>query len=63
MYRLCSQQEQTYTGSTEKLFVTNMEDYDDWLANNKTSKKWTRIRDGGSLSYAGTDFHKPKDEE
>ncbi len=40
-----------------------MEDNDDWLANNKTWKKWTRIGDGESLSYAGINFHKPIDEE
>jgi hypothetical protein len=40
-----------------------MEDNDYWLSNNKTMKKWTRIGDGGSLSYARTDCHKPKDEE
>jgi hypothetical protein len=40
-----------------------MEDNDYWLANNKTWKKWTRLGDGESLSYAGIDFHKPKDEE
>jgi hypothetical protein len=40
-----------------------MEDNDDWLANNKTWKKWTWIGDGGSLSYAGIDFYKPIDEE
>jgi hypothetical protein len=40
-----------------------MEDNDVWLANNKTWKKWTRIRDGESLSYAGINFHKPIDEE
>ncbi len=40
-----------------------MEDSADWLANNKIWKKWTRIGDGGSLSYAGINFHKPKDEE
>jgi hypothetical protein len=45
------------------MFVINMEDNDDWLANNKTWKKWTRIGDGGSQSYAGIDFHKPIDEE
>jgi hypothetical protein len=33
------------------------------LANNKTWKKWTRLGDGGSLSYAEIDFNKPKDEE
>jgi hypothetical protein len=40
-----------------------MEDNDDWLANNKTWKKQTRIGDGESLSYAGINFHKPIDEE
>ncbi len=40
-----------------------MEDNDDWLANNKTWEKWTRIGDGESLSYAGIIFHKPIDEE
>ena len=40
-----------------------MEDNDDWLSNNKTRKKWTRIGDGESLSYAGINFHKPIDEE
>ncbi len=36
-----------------------MEDNDDWLASNKTWKKWTRIGDGELLSYDGIDFHKP----
>ena len=40
-----------------------MEDNDDWLASNKTWKKWTRIGDGELLSYAGINFHKPIDEE
>ncbi len=40
-----------------------MEDNYDWLANNKTWKKWTRIGDGESLSYVGINFHKPIDEE
>ncbi len=42
-----------------------MEDNDDWLASNKTWKKWTRIGDGEllSLSYAGINFHTPIDEE
>ncbi len=40
-----------------------MEDIDDWLANNKTWKKQTRLGDGGSLSYAGINFYKPKGEE
>jgi hypothetical protein len=43
--------------------MINMEDNDGWLANNKTWKKWTRIGDGGSLSYAGINFHKSIDEE
>jgi hypothetical protein len=57
------QQEQEYTGFTEIRFLIAMEDNDDWLANNKTWKKWTRLRDGGSLSYARIYFHKSKDEE
>jgi hypothetical protein len=40
-----------------------MEENDDWLANNRIWKKWTRNGEGESLSYAGIDFHKPKDEE
>jgi hypothetical protein len=40
-----------------------MEDNDDWLANNRTWKKWTGLGDGGLLSYAGINFHKPIDEE
>ncbi len=40
-----------------------MEGNDDWLANNKTWKKQTRLGDGGSLSYAGLNFHIPKGEE
>ncbi len=40
-----------------------MEDDDDWYTDNKTWKKWTRIGDGESLSYAGIDFHKPIDDE
>jgi hypothetical protein len=47
MYRLCIRQEQKYAGFTEITFVINMEDNDDWLANNKTWKMWTRIGDGG----------------
>jgi hypothetical protein len=44
--------------------MINMEDNDDWLTNNQTWKKWTRIGDGESLSYAaGIDFHKPIDEK
>ena len=57
------QQEQEYTGFTEVTFVIAMEDNNYWLANNKTWKKWTRLGNGGSLSYAGINFHKPKDEE
>jgi hypothetical protein len=45
------------------MFVINMEDNDDWLASNKTWKKWNRIGDGELLSYSGIDFHKPIDEE
>jgi hypothetical protein len=48
---------------TEIMFTINLEDYDDWLVNNKTWKKWTMIGDGESLSHAGIDFHKPIDEE
>jgi hypothetical protein len=40
-----------------------MEDNDDWLASNKTWKKWTRIGDWELLSYDGINFHKPIDEE
>jgi hypothetical protein len=45
------------------MFMVNMENNDDWLANNKTWKKWTRIADGELLSYAGMNFKKPIDEE
>ncbi len=45
------------------MFVVNMENIDDWLASNKTWKKWTRIGDGELLSYAGINFQKPIDEE
>ncbi len=51
------------TWFTEITFMVNMENNDDWLASNKTLKKWTRIGDEESLSYAGIDFHKPIDEE
>jgi hypothetical protein len=40
-----------------------MEDNDDWLANNRTWKKWTGLGEVGSLSYAGINFHTPKYEE
>ncbi len=44
--------------------MVNMENNDDWLASNKTWKKWTsRIGDGELLSYAGIKFHKPVDQE
>jgi hypothetical protein len=43
--------------------MVNMENNDDWLASNKTWKKWTRIGDGELLSYAGINFKKPIDEE
>ncbi len=39
--------------------LDNMKDNYDWLASNKTWKKWTRIGDGELLSYDGIDFHKP----
>jgi hypothetical protein len=48
---------------TEITSVVNMKDNGDWLARNKTWKKWTRIGDGELLSFAGIDFHKPIDEE
>jgi hypothetical protein len=63
MYCLCNQQEQEYTSFIKKMFMNAMEDNYDWLANNKTWKKWTGLGDGGLLSYAGINFHKPKDEE
>ena len=40
-----------------------MENNADWLASNKTWKRWTRIGDGELLSYAGINFKKPIDEE
>jgi hypothetical protein len=49
-----------FTGIT---FVVNMEINDDWLASNKTWKKWTEIGDGDLLSHAGIDFQKQIDEE
>ncbi len=48
---------------TEITFGINMENNDDWLASNKTWKKWTRIGDGDLPSYAGINFQKPIDEE
>ena len=35
--------------------MVNMENNADWLASNKTWKKWTGIEDGELLSYAGID--------
>jgi hypothetical protein len=43
--------------------MLNMENNDDWLASNKTWKKWTRIGDGELLSYARIDFKKAIAEE
>jgi hypothetical protein len=43
--------------------MVNMENNADWLAINKTWKKWTGIGDGELLSYAGIDYQKPTDEE
>ncbi len=43
--------------------MINVEDNYDWLASNKTWKKWTRFGDGELLSYAGINFHKPIDKE
>ncbi len=40
-----------------------MENNADWLASNKTWKKWITIGVGEFLSYAGIDFKKPTDEE
>jgi hypothetical protein len=48
---------------TEITFVENMENNADWLASNKTWKKWTTIGVGDLLPYAGIDFKKPTDEE
>ncbi len=43
--------------------MVNTENNADWLASNKTWKKWTRIGDEELLSYAGIDFQKSTDEE
>ncbi len=40
-----------------------MKENHDWLASNKTRKKWTRIEDGELPSYARIKFHKPIDKE
>ena len=61
-FPLCIQQ-QLNTLFTEITFMVNMENNADWLASNKTWKKWTGIGDGELLSYAGIDYQKPTDEE
>jgi hypothetical protein len=43
--------------------MVNMKNNADWLAGNKTWKKWTGIGDGELLSYAGIGYQKPTDEE
>ncbi len=43
--------------------MVNMENITDWLARNKTWKKWAGIGNGELLSYAGIDYRKPSDEE
>ena len=43
--------------------MENMDNNADWLASNKTWKKWTTIGVGELLSYAGNDFWKLIDEE
>ncbi len=43
MYHLGIQREHEYTGLAEIPFVIAMEDNDDWLANNRTWKKWTGL--------------------
>jgi hypothetical protein len=48
---------------TGPMIIVNMENNHDWLASNKTWKKWARIGDGELLSYAGIDFQKPLDED
>jgi hypothetical protein len=53
---LCIFSNNKYAWFTEIMFVVNMENNDDWLASNKTWKKWTEIGDGELLSYAGIDF-------
>jgi hypothetical protein len=60
---LCVFSNNKNTWFTEIRFMVNIENNDDWLASNKTWKKWTRIGDGELLSYAGIDFQKPIDEE
>jgi hypothetical protein len=60
---LCVFSNNKNTWFTEITFMVNMENNDDWLASNKTWKKWTRIGNGELLSYAGIDFQKPIDEE
>jgi hypothetical protein len=43
--------------------MVNIENNADWLASNKTWKKWTGIGDGQLQAYAGIDYQKPTDEE
>jgi hypothetical protein len=43
--------------------MVNMENITDWLASNKTWKKWTVVGDGELLSYAGIEYWKPTNEE
>jgi hypothetical protein len=45
------------------MFTENMENNSDWLASNKTWKKWIMVGVGELLSFAGIDFNKPTDEE
>jgi hypothetical protein len=52
---MCIQQQPKYN-HTELTFMVNMENITDWLASNKTLKKWTGIGDGELLSYAGNDY-------
>jgi hypothetical protein len=49
-YSLCVFSNNFITWFTEITFMINMENNDDWLASNKTWKKWTRIGDGELLS-------------
>jgi hypothetical protein len=43
--------------------MVNIENNADWLASNKTWKKWTGIGGGQLRAYAGIDYQKPTDEE
>ncbi len=62
-HSLCVFSSNKNTWFTEIIFLVNMENNDDWLASNKTWKKWTTIGDGELLSYAEINFQKPIDEE